>query len=74
MANNAWYNQAAKRTKGKGKDTRPFYKEFTDFFDWDSNIQNLFRPYKQKDKLDRMAEINRLMNEYLEKGGADNVV
>ena len=45
MAKNAFYNQAAKATKGKGKNIRSAYEG------------------------DRMAELNRLMNEYLEKGG-----
>ena len=69
MAKNAFYNQAAKATKGKGKNIRSAYESFEDFFDYDAEIQNLFQPNKRKRKGDRMAELNRLMNEYLEKGG-----
>ena len=72
MAENAWLTQAAKATKGKGKNVRSAYKDFADFFDWDKEIQNIFKPTKRRRRLDRMAEVNRLMNEYLEKGGADN--
>lgn len=70
MARNAWLNQSAKATKGKGKNIRSAYSDFRDFFDWDLEIQNLFTPQKKRRKLDRISEINRLMNEYIEKGGA----
>ena len=70
MAKNAWYSQAAKSTKGSGKNIRSAYEDFNDFFDYDTEIQNLFQPTERRRKLDRMAELNRLMNEYLEKGGA----
>lgn len=70
MARNAWYSQAAKATKGKGKNVRSVYRNFDEFFDWDGEIQSLFRPGKRQRKLDKMAEANRLMNEYLKKGGA----
>ncbi|HFU3855961.1 TPA: hypothetical protein ACGO3E_000389 [Streptococcus suis] len=69
MAKNAWYGQAAKATKGSGKNIRSAYEDFNDLFDYDFEIQNLFRHSKRKHKGDRMAELNRLMNEYLEKGG-----
>lgn len=72
MAENAWLTQAAKATKGRGKNVRSAYKHFTDFFDWDREIQNLFQPTSRRRRLDRMAEVNRLMNDYLMKGGADN--
>ena len=35
MARNAWLNQSAKATKGKGKNIRSAYRDFQDFFDWD---------------------------------------
>lgn len=70
MARNAWLNQSAKATKGKGKNIRSAYSDFRDFFDWDLEIQNLFTPQKKRRKLDRISEVNRLMNEYIEKGGA----
>lgn len=69
MAKNAFYTQAAKATKGKGKNISSAYETFEDFFDYDAEIQNLFQPTERRRKLDRMAELNRLMNEYLEKGG-----
>ena len=74
MARNAWLNQSAKATKGKDKNIRSAYRDFQDFFDWDLEIQNLFKPQKKRRELDRISEINRLMNEYIEKGGADNGV
>ena len=71
MAENAWLSQAAKATKGKGKNIRSAYKDFTDFFDWDREIRNVLNPNptNRKRRLDRMAEVNRLMNDYLMKGG-----
>lgn len=72
MAENAWLSQAAKATKGKGKNIRSAYKDFIDFFDWDKEIRNIFNPTNRKRRLDRMAEVNRLMNDYLMKGGAED--
>lgn len=74
MAENAWLSQAAKATKGKGKNIRSAYKDFTDFFDWDREIRNVLNPNptNRKRRLDRMAEVNRLMNDYLMKGGAED--
>ena len=69
MAKSAWYSQAAKATKGSGKNIRSAYEDFNAFFDYDTEIQNLFQPMERRRKLDKMAELNRLMNEYLEKGG-----
>ncbi|NYS32827.1 hypothetical protein HZZ02_03370 [Streptococcus danieliae] len=69
MAKNAFYTQAAKATKGKGKNIRSAYETFEDFFDYDAEIQNLFRPTEKRKRIDRRAELNRLMNEYLEKEG-----
>ena len=74
MARNAWLNQSAKATKAKGKHIRSDYRNFQHFSDWDLEIQNLFTPQKKRRKLDRISEINRLMNEYIEKGGADDGV
>lgn len=74
MARNAWMSQAAKATKGKGKNVRSAYKSFNEFFDWDAEIRNVFQPSQRRQKQDRMAEINRLMNDYLKKGGEDHVL
>lgn len=72
MARNAWMSQAAKATKGRGKNIRSAYKSFDQFFDWDGEIKHIFQPGKRRRQVDRMAEINRLMTEYLEKGGIDD--
>lgn len=69
MAKNAWYTQAAKATKGKGKNIRSAYEGFNDFFDYGSEFMNIFDSGIRKTKKNTMAEVNRLMNEYLEKGG-----
>lgn len=74
MAKNAWYTQSAKATKGKGKNIRPAYQNFKEFFDWDAEMEQVFHPGKSVRKTEDMAEINRLMNEYLEKGGAEDGV
>ena len=68
-ANTAWYTQAAKATKGKGKNIRSAYEDFNDFFDYGSEFRNIFDSKVKKSKKNTMAEANRLMNEYLEKGG-----
>ena len=68
-AKTAWYTQAAKSTKGKGKNIRSAYSSFDTFFDYKAEFMNIFDSGIRKTKKNTMAEVNRLMNEYLEKGG-----
>lgn len=74
VAKNAWLTQSAKATKGKGKNIKSAYKDFKDFYDWDRELENLFTGKMLSRKVDRLSELNRLMNEYLEKGDEVNVV
>mgnify|MGYP003619232897 CR=1 FL=1 len=68
-AKTAWYTQAAKATKGKGKNIRSAYSSFDNFFDYELEYMKLFNSSIRKTKKNTMADVNRLMNEYLEKGG-----
>lgn len=64
----AWTNQAPKATQGKGKNTRPKYRKMDDFFNYkESLLSVLDKNYKPKNNLRDLADINSLMNEYLEK-------
>ena len=66
-AKSAWFNQTVQATKGKGKNTRSIYKNFEDFYDWEQEIENVFNP-KEKKSQHSLADVNELMNEYLNKG------
>ncbi len=57
MAKNAWYGQAAKATKGSGKNIRSAYEDFNDFFDYDTEIQNLFQPTERRRNPKRVLKI-----------------
>ena len=63
----AWFNQTVQATKGKGKNTRSIYKNFDDFYDWEQEIENIFNPKEEKTQYS-LADVNELMNEYLNKG------
>ena len=66
-AKSAWFNQTVQATKGKGKNTRSIYKNFEDFYDWEQEIENVFN-LKEKQSQHSLADVNELMNEYLNKG------
>lgn len=63
----AWFNQTVQATKGKGKNTRSIYKNFDDFYNWEQEIENIFNPKEEKTQ-HSLADVNELMNEYLNKG------
>lgn len=66
----AWFNQAIKATKGRGKMTRPKFKTMKEFYDWDREILSIFDP-NLKEKVTE-EDLNRLFREKLEeleKGG-----
>lgn len=62
----AWFNQTVQATKGKGKNTRSIYKNFDDFYNWEQEIENIFNPKEEKTQ-HSLADVNELMNEYLNK-------
>ena len=63
----AWFNQTVQATKGKGKNTRSIYKNFEDFYNWEQEIENVFN-FKEKKSQHSLADVNELMNEFLNKG------
>lgn len=58
----AWFNQAVKATKGKGKQTKSAYRNFEDFYDHKKEFDRLFMPRTGQQRALSMAEKNRLMN------------
>lgn len=64
----AWFNQQAKATKGRGKQTRSAYKSFTDFYNHAEEFNRLFEPEKASSQVLSLADKNRLINQ-LRKGG-----
>ena len=70
----AWNNQVVKSTKGSGKSVRPLYERFDDFFDYEAELSAALGNENVRRKRNTIADVNRLMNEYIEKGGADNGV
>lgn len=59
----AWFNQSAKATKGRGKNTRPAYKNFQEFYDHQKEFHKLFKPDLPQASRLSMAEKNRLINQ-----------
>ena len=48
------------------------YERFGDFFDYESELSAALGNKNVQRKRNTIADVNRLMNEYIEKGGADN--
>ena len=70
----AWNNQVVKSTKGSGRSVKPLYERFDDFFDYEAELSAALGNENVRRKRNTIADVNRLMNEYIEKGGADNGV
>lgn len=70
----AWNNQVVKSTKGSVRSVRPMYERFDDFFDYESELSAALGNENVRRKHNTLADVNRLMNEYIQKGGADNGV
>lgn len=70
----AWNNQEVKRTKGSGRSVRPLYEHFSDFFDYENELSAALGNENVQRKRNTLADVNRLMNEYIErKGGVDGI-
>ena len=65
----AWNNQVVKSTKGSGRSVRPMYERFDDFFDYEAELSAALGNENVRRKRNTIADVNRLMNEYIEKGG-----
>ena len=50
------------------------YERFDDFFDYEAELSAALGNENVRRKHNTLADVNRLMNEYIEKGGADNGV
>lgn len=60
----SWQNQTVQATEGKGKNVRPKFKEFKDFYDFNKDFNDVLNPKeeKPKDKPLSLADKNRLLN------------
>ncbi|WP_350017474.1 hypothetical protein [Streptococcus jiangjianxini] len=65
----SWFNQSVKATKGRGKNTKSAYKNFTDFYDHADEFNRLFEPPELPKQVLSIAEKNRLMNSVRKGGG-----
>lgn len=72
-ATTAWLNQIAKSTTGSGKNIKPKFKRFDDFFDYAAEVEEAMKTdeeqREERRKTASTADINKLMNEYLKKKG-----
>lgn len=70
----AWFNQSVKAQKGRGKSTRPAFKNFNEFYDHQKEFDRIFQKNKPIEtavptrRMD-MAERNRMINQMRKKGG-----
>ena len=51
----AYLNFKATATKKSGKETRPVYRTFREFFDYEKKLKNLYKKQKTGDKPQGMA-------------------
>lgn len=65
----AWNNQVVKSTKGSGRSVRPMYERFDDFFDYENELSAALGNENVRRKHNTIADVNRLMNEYIERKG-----
>lgn len=65
----AWNNQVVKSTKGSGRSVRPMYERFDDFFDYEAELSAALGNKNVQRKRNTIADVNRLMNEYIERKG-----
>ena len=72
-ATTAWLNQIAKSTTGSGKNIKPKFKRFDDFFNYAEEVEEALKTAEEKQeerkKNASIADINKLMNDYLKKKG-----
>ncbi|MCO4558890.1 hypothetical protein Si096_01455 [Streptococcus infantarius subsp. infantarius] len=65
----AWNNQVVKSTKGSGRSVRALYERFSDFFDYENELSAALGNKNVQRKRNTLADVNRLMNEYIERKG-----
>ena len=65
----AWNNQGVKSTKGSGRSVRPMYERFAEFFDYESELSAALGNENVQRKRNTIADVNRVMNKYIERKG-----
>ncbi|MEX2805040.1 hypothetical protein AB3329_08005 [Streptococcus sp. H31] len=63
----AWFSQTVQATKGNGKNVRPAYQKFSDFYDEKTKFAAIFDKEQTSKRLS-LADKNRLLNKQ-RKGG-----
>lgn len=60
----AWQNQTVQATEGKGRNVRPKFEDFKDFYDFNKDFNDVFKSkeIKPKEKPLSLADKNRLLN------------
>ncbi len=60
----AWQNQAVQATKGKGKNVRPAFKKFEDFYDYTKDFEQVFDPPEptESKSSESLADLNMKLN------------
>lgn len=60
----AWFNQRAKATKGKGKNTRSAYSNFNDFYNHQEEFEKIIKGASNKiQQKSSIADLNKILNE-----------
>ena len=68
IALQAWMNQGAKATKGKGKNTRSKYRDLEQFYPYKKNYERIIKGNQAKTKILSLADKNKQLRN-LGKGG-----
>ncbi|HHJ7666527.1 TPA: hypothetical protein ACQNA7_000677 [Streptococcus pyogenes] len=61
LAKQAWFNQAAKATKGSGKSIKPAYKNFNEFYNAEKAFVSVFGVAQETKRLS-IADLNCAIN------------
>ncbi|VDZ39830.1 Uncharacterised protein [Streptococcus dysgalactiae subsp. dysgalactiae] len=62
LAKQAWFNQAVKATKGSGKNIKPAYENFNDFYNAEKSFASVFGAVEEAKRL-TIADLNRVINQ-----------
>lgn len=69
QARSAFYNMAIQETTG-GKNPKPKYRNFEEFYDYNKELKAILNPPKNKKRQPTLADINRIIEERTKmKGG-----
>ncbi|WP_046390423.1 hypothetical protein [Streptococcus uberis] len=65
----AWYSQTVQATTGKGKNVKPKFKKFDEFYDHNKEFEKVFNEELRNEKVNRRNRMLEANRRYNKKGG-----